>query len=61
MTDEAKPESPKRKAPPRTQCWAEDQKERSYYYDDACGYETYDPETEGDEEEPNQDEPLRSG
>jgi len=24
--------------------WSEDQRERSYYYDDACGYETYVPE-----------------
>lgn len=24
--------------------WSEDQKKRRYYYDDAHGYETYDPE-----------------
>lgn len=29
--------------------WGEDQKEREYYYDDACGYEIYDP----DKEEPD--------
>jgi hypothetical protein len=28
--------------------WAEDQKEREYYYDDAHGYEDYDPDKEGD-------------
>jgi hypothetical protein len=28
--------------------WAEDQKEGDYYYDDAHGYETYDPETSDD-------------
>lgn len=29
--------------------WAEDQKRRSYYYDDAHGYEVYDPENDEDE------------
>jgi hypothetical protein len=29
--------------------WAEDQKERGYYYDDAHGYEQFDPESEDDE------------
>jgi len=32
--------------------WSDDQKMRSYYYDDACGYETYDP----DEDERDEDE-----
>jgi hypothetical protein len=31
--------------------WSEDQKKRSYYYDDACGYEIYD--AEEDEEDEN--------
>jgi hypothetical protein len=31
--------------------WSEDQKERSYYYDDAHGYETYDPKSDAEEEE----------
>ena len=26
--------------------WSTDQKRRSYYYDDACGYEIYDSEAE---------------
>jgi hypothetical protein len=30
---------------------AEDQKERGYYYDDAHGYEEYDPEEEEDDAE----------
>lgn len=31
--------------------WSEDQKRRSYYYDDACGYEIYDAgEEETDED-----------
>ena len=51
MTDEAKPGEPEKpKQPKRTDNWAEDQKERGYYYDDACGYETYDPEAVEDEE-----------
>ena len=29
--------------PPDDASWAEDQKKREYYYDDAHGYETYDP------------------
>jgi hypothetical protein len=31
--------------------WSEDQKRRSYYYDDACGYEIFD----ADKEEPEED------
>ena len=31
--------------------WEKDQKQRGYYYDDACGYEDYDPEKDEDEEE----------
>lgn len=30
--------------------WEKDQKEKSYYYDDACGYEDYDPEKEEEED-----------
>lgn len=30
--------------------WSEDQKKRSYYYDDACGYEIYQPEDSEEEE-----------
>lgn len=29
----------------------EDQKRRSYYYDDACGYEIYNPETDETDDE----------
>ena len=51
MTDEAKPDEPERpKVPKRTENWEEDQQERGYYYDDACGYETYDPEANEDDE-----------
>lgn len=32
--------------------WSEDQKKKRYYYDDACGYEIYDPdEVEEDDSE----------
>lgn len=31
--------------------WSADQKKRSYYYDDACGYEIYEPETCEDDSE----------
>ena len=55
MTDEAKADKPaKPKVSKRSENWAEDQQERGYYYDDACGYEIYDPEDEDDEE--NDDE-----
>ncbi|MGI8786340.1 MAG: hypothetical protein ACR2HG_01080 [Pyrinomonadaceae bacterium] len=29
--------------------WSEDQKEKSYYYDDAYGYEIYNPDEDDDE------------
>ena len=31
--------------------WEDDQKRREYYYDDAHGYENYDPESEDEDEE----------
>jgi hypothetical protein len=37
------------KAANETENWAEDQKKRGYYYDDAHGYEVYEPDE--DEEE----------
>ena len=59
MTDEAKPDEPAEpKEPKRTENWAEDQQERGYYYDDACGYEAYDPEDEEEsEDEVDEDAP----
>ena len=58
MTDEAKPDGPERpKLPKRTENWEEDQQERGYYYDDACGYETYAPEEEDKEDEIEEDDP----
>ena len=40
------PKPPKKK--PETPDWADDQRERGYYYDDAHGYESYDPKKEDD-------------
>lgn len=31
--------------------WCEDQKKKSYYYDDSYGYEIYNPDEEDDDEE----------
>jgi hypothetical protein len=58
------PKTPKRKSKAEEMptdvrsSWSEDQKKREYYYDDAHGYETFDPdadesedETEGDNED----------
>lgn len=47
------PRTPKDNCEPdkqEDQSWGEDQKRRKYYYDDAHGYEVYDPEESGDEE-----------
>ncbi len=42
------PETPKKRPAneekPDNSTWEEDQKRREYYYDDAHGYEKYDPE-----------------
>lgn len=39
----------KKRKGPKEGSAAEDQRERGYYYDDAHGYEEYDPEKEDDE------------
>jgi hypothetical protein len=31
--------------------WEKDQREKSYYYDDACGYEDYNPNADDEEDE----------
>lgn len=31
--------------------WSSDQEKRSYYYDDGCGYEIYDPEEDDQDTE----------
>jgi hypothetical protein len=35
--------------PKKPETWAEDQSEHEYYYDDAHGYEEFDPESDEDE------------
>jgi hypothetical protein len=60
------PEKPKRKGEVEEKepkdaeesSWSEDQQKREYYYDDAHGYEVYEPEA--DETEIS-DEPVKSG
>lgn len=34
----------------------EDQRRRGYYYDDACGYEVYDPDSDVDEDDAEPDD-----
>lgn len=47
-----KPKPTKREIPDQEtkDSWAEDQSKRDYYYDDAHGYEVFDPKDEEDEE-----------
>jgi hypothetical protein len=53
------PETPKKKPAskekkpekPDASTWEEDQKHREYYYDDAHGYEKYDPESDDEDEQ----------
>ena len=46
------PQKPKKRpadsdaVPRETETWGDDQKRHEYYYDDAHGYEVYDPEEE---------------
>lgn len=44
MQEKPKPED-------KSDSWAEDQKDRGYYYDDAHGYEKFDPEQEESDED----------
>ena len=44
---------------PKIPTWEEDQKRREYYYDDAHGYEEYDPEA--DDESEGDERTTRSG
>jgi hypothetical protein len=37
--------------PAKTDSWEEDQKKRGYYYDDACGYEAYEPDHDDRDED----------
>jgi hypothetical protein len=57
MTEKTKPhdtEAPKEtEETPETgdkASWSADQKEKSYYYDDDCGYEIYNPDADDEED-----------
>lgn len=52
------PRKPKEKVPDdkppeceEASSWAEDQKEREYYYDDSHGYEVFDPSEDADDDD----------
>ena len=44
-------DTPKEKADQQGSNWSDDQRDRGYYYDDAHGYETYDPDEDVFKEE----------
>ena len=50
---------PERPKPKKEGTVEEDQKERGYYYDDAHGYEKYEPEEEPAEDAPEEDAETR--
>ena len=56
------PQTPKQKDKPAKvdekdrSNWSDDQQKRGYYYDDAHGYEKYEPDTEDEEEQPKDNE-----
>ena len=50
-TPKQKPEAQKSEPDERKKgSWSEDQKQREYYYDDAHGYEVYEPDRDDDED-----------
>jgi hypothetical protein len=58
------PKTPKPKEDEKEGNWADDQKRREYYYDDAHGYEKYEPspgEDAEDEEDEGINESKRAG
>jgi hypothetical protein len=54
------PKTPKPEADEKRENWSDDQKRREYYYDDAHGYEKYEPSSEEDVEDEEGDEGDRS-
>ena len=51
------PDTPKEKTnEPQGSNWGDDQREHEYYYDDAHGYEKFDPETDKTDDDLNEDE-----
>jgi hypothetical protein len=54
MSEKPKEEKENKAEKPETgdkSSWSEAQREKSYYYDDGCGYEVYNPDAEEDDEE----------
>ena len=45
VADKTKPDEPKKDS------WGEDQKRHEYYYDDAHGYEVFEPDKDDDEDQ----------
>ena len=45
------------KEKPNRDPWADDQRERPYYYDDAHGYENFDPDGAADDDDEDQAAP----
>jgi hypothetical protein len=56
------PKKPKSEEVEKGDTWSEDQKDHEYYYDDAHGYEKYEPEEEEEEDAGNESSgPKRAG
>lgn len=51
QTDQITEQQTECEKPVKQPTWAEDQKDHAYYYDDAHGYETFDPEADDDEDD----------
>lgn len=47
---QSRPKKKDEQIAPDKSSWSDDQRERGYYYDDACGYETYVPGGDDDED-----------
>jgi hypothetical protein len=55
------PKKPKSEEVEKGDTWSEDQKDHEYYYDDAHGYEKYEPEEEEEDEGNESSGPKRAG
>ena len=56
MPTKPKPKSAEQEKQPKpTVSWADDQQNRGYYYDDAHGYEKFDPEADDEDKDEEAD------
>jgi hypothetical protein len=55
------PKKPKSEEVEKGDTWSEDQKDHEYYYDDAHGYEKYEPEEEEEDAGNESSGPKRAG